>query len=117
MSLSKPTLFATLIAGALAFGGFSVGAAAAAPASVSKAAMTAGIEVSDVQQVQHRRWNRHDRYDRRHWRPHHRWHRHGRWHGPRFRYRRPGYTYFYGGWWYPFPWWMRGPAPVVVLPY
>jgi hypothetical protein len=24
----------------------------------------------------------------------------------RFQSRRPGYTYFYGGWWYPFPWWI-----------
>jgi hypothetical protein len=24
----------------------------------------------------------------------------------RFRGRRPGYTYYYGGWWYSFPWWI-----------
>jgi hypothetical protein len=24
----------------------------------------------------------------------------------RFRSRQPGYTYYYGGWWYPFPWWI-----------
>jgi hypothetical protein len=26
-------------------------------------------------------------------------------HYRRHRKRRPGYTYYYGGWWYEFPWW------------
>jgi hypothetical protein len=30
-------------------------------------------------------------------------------HGPRYRYRRPGYAYHYGGWWYPRPYWRAGP--------
>ena len=31
---------------------------------------------------------------------------------PRVRYRRPGYRYFYRGWWYPFAWWPIA-APVI----
>jgi len=33
------------------------------------------------------------------------WYRNGRWYGPRYRYRYPGYNYYYGGFWYPWPWW------------
>ena len=33
------------------------------------------------------------------------WYRNGRWYGPRYRNRYPGYNYFYGGFWYPWPWW------------
>src|SRR4051794_18241711 len=46
--------------------------------------------------------------------------RHGhRWvyskkYGPRYRYRHGRYTYHYGGWWYPRPWWGVG---VAVGPY
>ena len=39
--------------------------------------------------------------------------RYRHYHGRRFRYRRPGYGYYYGGWWYPAPWWS---GPVVVVP-
>jgi len=42
----------------------------------------------------------HDRRYRRHY--------HRRHHGPRFRYRRPGFHY-YNGWWYSFPWWVPVP--------
>ena len=38
----------------------------------------------------------------RHW---NNWYRNGRWHGPRYRYRYPGYNYFNNGFWYPWPWW------------
>jgi hypothetical protein len=35
--------------------------------------------------------------------------------GPRYRYRRAGYGYYYGGYWYARPWWTVGvAAPVVV---
>lgn len=34
----------------------------------------------------------------------------------RFRTRRPGFTYFYGGWWYPYAWWLGAP-PVTVYEY
>jgi hypothetical protein len=27
-------------------------------------------------------------------------------HHRRYRHRRRGYTYFYGGWWYASPWWL-----------
>ena len=33
------------------------------------------------------------------------WYRNGNWYGPRYRYRYPGYNYYYGGFWYPWPWW------------
>lgn len=39
------------------------------------------------------------------------------WHGPRYRYRYPGYNYYYGGFWYGSPWWLNNynynyyPAP------
>ena len=33
------------------------------------------------------------------------WWRNGRWYGPRYRYRYPGYNWYYGGYWYPWPWW------------
>ena len=29
-------------------------------------------------------------------------------HGPRFRVKRPGYTYYYGGYYYARPWWTPG---------
>jgi hypothetical protein len=45
------------------------------------------------------------RYRRPHYRGHHRYYRHRH-----FRRRRPGYGYYYGGWWYARPWWMV-PAP------
>jgi hypothetical protein len=37
-------------------------------------------------------------------------------HGPRFRYRRPGYAYYYGGWWYPRPWWTINVRPILIEP-
>jgi hypothetical protein len=40
-------------------------------------------------------------------------------HGARFRYKRPGYGYYYGGYWYARPWWTIGvaPAPGVAFVY
>ena len=35
------------------------------------------------------------------------WHGNGYWHGPRYSYRYPGYNFFYGGFWYPWPWWQQ----------
>jgi hypothetical protein len=35
-------------------------------------------------------------------------------HGARYRYRRAGYGYHYGGYWYARPWWTIGVGPVVV---
>lgn len=32
-------------------------------------------------------------------------------HIQRYRYRRPGYVYHYGGWWYPFAWWTYHYSP------
>ena len=33
---------------------------------------------------------------------------HGRWHGHRYHNRHGAYIYYYGGWWYPTPWWTLG---------
>src|SRR5436190_5616873 len=38
-------------------------------------------------------------------------------HGPRFAYRHGRYRYYYGGWWYPRPWWGVGPGVgIAVVP-
>ena len=34
--------------------------------------------------------------------------------GPRYAYRRAGYGYYHGGYWYARPWWTVGVGPVVV---
>jgi hypothetical protein len=36
--------------------------------------------------------------------------------GARYRIKRPGYSYYHGGWWYSRPWWTIGVGPVVVAP-
>ena len=41
--------------------------------------------------------------------------RHGHWvyakkYGPRYNYRHGRYKYYYGGWWYPRPWWTLEPG-------
>ena len=33
---------------------------------------------------------------------------HGHWHGHRYHNRHGAYIYYYGGWWYPTPWWTLG---------
>jgi hypothetical protein len=35
-------------------------------------------------------------------------------HGPRYKAKRAGYGYYYGGYWYSQPWWTIGVGPVVV---
>jgi hypothetical protein len=35
--------------------------------------------------------------------------------GNRFRHRRPGYLYFYDGWWYPRPYWRSEPGITINL--
>ena len=35
-------------------------------------------------------------------------------HGARYRYKRPGYGYYHGGYWYARPWWTIGVGPVVA---
>ncbi|WP_137392260.1 hypothetical protein [Rhodoligotrophos defluvii] len=40
--------------------------------------------------------------------------------GPRYRYKRPGYTHYYGGYWYRTPWWtigIPGGPTIAVRPY
>jgi len=36
-------------------------------------------------------------------------------HGPRFGYRHGRYRYYYGGWWYPRPWWAVGPGVGIAV--
>ena len=45
-----------------------------------------------------------------HWHGHGHWHGHvhGHWHGHRYHNRHGAYIYYYGGWWYPTPWWTLG---------
>jgi len=43
-------------------------------------------------------------------RPGHRVWVYRRGYGPRYRFRRPGFGYYYGGWRYPRPWWGYGPG-------
>ena len=52
-------------------------------------------------QPYHGNWN--GQHWNKNWNPN--WYRNGRWYGPRYAYRYPGYNYFYGGFWYPWPWW------------
>ena len=120
MSTTKPKIFAALIAGALALGGLATGASAATGSStvLSQTNIAGGFEKSSVQQIDWRRAER--RADRRAWKRQVRrdraWYYNPRSHGPRYRVRRPGFGYFYGGYYYPRPWWRMGPGPVVVLP-
>lgn len=40
-----------------------------------------------------------------------------RYHGPRYRYRRPGWGHYHGGYWYRTPWWtLPLVAPAIVAP-
>lgn len=42
------------------------------------------------------------------WNNHNNWYHNGHWYGPRYRYRYPGFNYYYGGFWYPWAWWNNG---------
>jgi hypothetical protein len=35
---------------------------------------------------------------------------------PRHRFRRPGFAHYYGGWWYPFPWWLGAASYYYEVP-
>jgi hypothetical protein len=83
---------AALIGGAMLLSG----TAPASAVPVSSPAFSAPAEAGLVEKV-HRRSHHHShRYDR---------HRHG----PRYSYRRPGFYYPYGGYYYSSPWWI-GPS-------
>ena len=58
--------------------------------------------------------------DRRRWRQNRRakrrWHRrHGHYRGKRYRYRRHGYSHYYGGYWYPYAWWLGTAAAAAIV--
>lgn len=36
-------------------------------------------------------------------------------HGKRYRSKRAGYAYYYGGYWYPRPWWRADPGLVICI--
>jgi hypothetical protein len=36
-------------------------------------------------------------------------------HGKRYRAKRTGYAYYYGGWWYPRPWWRTDPGLFICI--
>lgn len=105
---------ATMVAG-LAFAGVASQAGSAATVSPDTMARIAasglqnagpGVEgeglIKHVSHARSRRGYRRPHYSRRY-------------HGPRYRYRRSGYPYFYGGYYYSVPWWTFGfavtPAP------
>jgi hypothetical protein len=76
--------------------------APAAATVVSGAAAAATVETAAVaEEVRHRRDHRSSRH--RSWR----YDRHR--HGHRYSHRRPGFTYYYGGYYYANPWWV-GPS-------
>jgi len=77
----------------------------APPQSQPVANMNDGLQLAAY--YRHRRVYRHGRMY------HGRADVHGRWrytarYGPRYRYRRAGYGYYYGGYWYARPWWAIG---------
>ena len=78
------------------------GTAPASAVSLPSLTLAAPAETQIVEQVQ-RRGER--RYSRRDGRRHYDRHRHG----PRYSYRRPGFSHYYGGYYYGSPWW-TGPS-------
>jgi len=96
--LSWKTLgLAALVAGGLQMA--TMGGAAAltlpVPATPGVDAASQVVPVKYYKKYGHRRWRYTPRY------------------GHRYRYRRHGYGYYYGGWWYARPYWR---APVVPVP-
>jgi hypothetical protein len=83
---------AVFFAGAIVLGLSSQPASAAVLTLTSP--VQAGLSQTEIQAepIQYYRWDR-------------------RYHGPRYRYRRPGFTFYYDGYYYSRPWWQtrRGP--------
>jgi hypothetical protein len=87
---------------AAAAGGLALMASAASAAtlpvqSAPSFAVPLVVDGAAVELISHRHWNR--------WR-----------HGPRYRYRRPGFRHYHGGWWYRSPWWGLGITVPLVPP-
>jgi hypothetical protein len=51
-----------------------------------------------------RKGKKYKKYNKKRWS----WNRHH--HGKRYRYKRPGFAYYYGGYWYPRPYWRSEPG-------
>ena len=99
---------AALIAGSAqiaALGGASAMTLAVAPGA---ALQQISHQDGNVIQVKQKKKKRHYR----NWKEYHRYRG-----GHRYRHRRDGYTYFYGGYYYAEPWWtVTVPLPVIPLP-
>jgi len=100
-NFSKSSLVrASIIAAVLGFG--ATGVMAAPP--VTKPAQQGAS--SDILLINHKKghYKKHRNYNKnRHWRYEKRY-------GKRFRHRRHGYDYYYGGWYYPRPYWRDEPG-------
>jgi hypothetical protein len=103
------TLRKALIAGSTAAGALMLLAGGASAATIPVQAKPAidtriGIDGAAVDLVAHRPNHRVRHWDRRY-------------HGPRYRYKRPGWGYYHGGYWYRSPWWtLPLVAPAIVAP-
>lgn len=100
-NFSKSSLVrASMIAVALGFGATGVMAAPPVAKPVEQGAS------SNILPINHKNghYKKHRKYDKnRHWRYEKRY-------GKRFRDRRRGYDYYYGGWYYPRPYWRDEPG-------
>jgi hypothetical protein len=90
----RKTLVALIVTGFVSSAGIEVGTnsvAAAVPAGYSPMTTTANANIQPVAWVYVK----------------------GK-HGARYKHKRGGYGYYYGGWWYARPWWTIGVGPVAV---
>lgn len=93
----------------------SIGIAPALAGAMSSAApIQSGYQTSDLlHQVASKKKYSKDRgdrhkYDKRKYKKSWAWNRHK--HGQRYRHKRAGYAYYYGGYWYPKPFWRYEPG-------
>lgn len=102
----SPVVRASIIVAALGFGGAGV---MAQPMAIKLQQPLQGAS-SDLLLVDHKKghYKKDRHYDKkRHWRYNKRY-------GKRYRHRRDGYAHYYGGWWYPRPYW-RYDEPGIYL--
>ena len=93
-----------ILAGALSAGALTLSASATtvsgSPVPIVNKPSASNLQLVAQRRVQRRVWV----YNRRA-------------HGPRFAYRHGRYRYYYGGWWYPRPWWAVAPGVgIAVVP-
>ena len=90
-----------LTAGAVGFTG--IGPSYAGAMNSAAPMQKSGYQSGDLLQLVHeRKYGK--KYKKKRWS----WNRHH--HGKRYRYKRPGYAYYYGGYWYPRPYWRYEPG-------